>query len=353
MKLKLNDLTVDLMFKKLVVNAIDYLQTSIKELETRPKYSLINFVTAVELFLKAPLLKEHWTLLIDKLDEDSQVNIDNLLEGRLKTINFKQTIERLDKVLGYKLSPKEKTCFSNLRNHRNKLLHFYSKEYSGKSPEFISQVVIEQCEAWHYLNNLLLEKWSDIFSKYRPKIASLAIGIKKNKKFLAGKYKALSEELKSKEKGGEKILKCNVCDYKSLLLSEHGDMWHIGECLVCDHIQNFLVITCPNEECGRSIILNDGYSKCNYCNTEIDSERLLSLFEEPSEEIYCSFCNKVPASVVTIEGEYFCLSCFENFIETSECEYCYTKYAGDVGEDTGAFGCGLCAGAIGERGDKD
>lgn len=44
----------------LVRNAIEFLQRSMKELENQPKYAVIDFCTALELFLKARLLKEHW-----------------------------------------------------------------------------------------------------------------------------------------------------------------------------------------------------------------------------------------------------------------------------------------------------
>ena len=36
-------------FDSIVRNAIDFLETSLAELETRPKYSVINFYSAIEL----------------------------------------------------------------------------------------------------------------------------------------------------------------------------------------------------------------------------------------------------------------------------------------------------------------
>jgi hypothetical protein len=347
-----DEINPEKMFELLVLNAIDYLETSIKQLDTRPKYSLINFVTAVELFLKAPLLKEHWTLLIENMDV-KKMSRENFTQGRLLTIGFDQTIIRLDKVLGFKLSTKAKDCFDNLRNHRNKLIHFYNKDYSRKSKELISQVLIEQCEAWYYLYELLHGKWNDIFSDYRHKIISLHSKIKHNKKYFAGKYNALKEKFRSIETSGGILLRCIICDCKSVLLSDYTGMWHIGECSVCDHTQNYLVINCPNNQCNRSIILDEGYSKCDHCNREINPEVLLSLFGEPSEDIYCTECFNAMPSVITVEGEYLCLSCLESFDDTSECQWCLTKYAGDVGEDTNLKGCENCDGWIGSQMSKD
>ena len=51
----------DKLFESIVENTIDFLHQSVEELETFPKYSVIHFWSAVELFFKARLLKEHWT----------------------------------------------------------------------------------------------------------------------------------------------------------------------------------------------------------------------------------------------------------------------------------------------------
>ena len=52
----------------LVENAIDFLQTSLSQIQTSPKHSVINFCAALELFLKARLLVEHWSLIVLRPD---------------------------------------------------------------------------------------------------------------------------------------------------------------------------------------------------------------------------------------------------------------------------------------------
>src|SRR5690349_9784987 len=42
---------------------------SIHELEEHPQYSIINFDSAVVLFLKDRLLKEHWAVIVSKPDQ--------------------------------------------------------------------------------------------------------------------------------------------------------------------------------------------------------------------------------------------------------------------------------------------
>ena len=51
-------------FDALVHNAIDFVEMSIRDLTARPKYSVIHFASAVELFFKARLFREHWSLKV-------------------------------------------------------------------------------------------------------------------------------------------------------------------------------------------------------------------------------------------------------------------------------------------------
>ena len=48
-------------FESLTRNAFDFLERGIAEFDASPKYSVIHFCAAVEMLLKARLLKEHWS----------------------------------------------------------------------------------------------------------------------------------------------------------------------------------------------------------------------------------------------------------------------------------------------------
>tara|TARA_B100000965_G_scaffold361709_1_gene343253 strand:+ start:503 stop:721 length:219 start_codon:yes stop_codon:yes gene_type:complete len=56
--------TKEELFDSLVKNAIDFLDSSLDDLEKRPKNSIVDFYTSIELFLKARLMDEHWTLIL-------------------------------------------------------------------------------------------------------------------------------------------------------------------------------------------------------------------------------------------------------------------------------------------------
>ena len=83
------------MFDSLVRNAIDFLERSVHELEKEPKYSVIDFSAAVELFLKARLFKEHWSLIVSKIEK---VTIQGFQNGDFQSVTIDECLQRLHSV---------------------------------------------------------------------------------------------------------------------------------------------------------------------------------------------------------------------------------------------------------------
>jgi len=65
-------------FDSLTRNAFDFLERGISEFDKSPKYSVIHFCAAVEMLLKARLMKEHWSLIVSKPD---QANLARFMAG--------------------------------------------------------------------------------------------------------------------------------------------------------------------------------------------------------------------------------------------------------------------------------
>jgi hypothetical protein len=86
-------MTKDELFARLIENALDFLNRAIEEFKTHPKYSIIHFYAAAELFLKARLLHEHWSLVVLK-DPDRQ----KFEAGDFLSVPFAVACERLHKV---------------------------------------------------------------------------------------------------------------------------------------------------------------------------------------------------------------------------------------------------------------
>jgi hypothetical protein len=85
----------DVFFDSLVRNAIDFLQMSVKELEKQPKYSVIHFAMSVELFLKARLLREHWSLVVSKIEKASLQAFRN---GEFVSVTMDECLQRLGNI---------------------------------------------------------------------------------------------------------------------------------------------------------------------------------------------------------------------------------------------------------------
>src|SRR4051812_40197396 len=104
----------------LVDNAVDFLETATNEFEERPKYSVIAFHSAVELFLKARLLHEHWSLVVSK-----NPDIGSFDDGDFQSVTFEEACQRLAKIVGSGLSDHALRSFNEIRKHRNKMVHFF------------------------------------------------------------------------------------------------------------------------------------------------------------------------------------------------------------------------------------
>ncbi|MGR5144820.1 hypothetical protein ACQKPX_24545 [Photobacterium sp. DNB23_23_1] len=64
-------------FSSVVNNGLSFLDLSIERLEISPKSAIIDLYTAIELFFKARLMKEHWTLILTKPDIANKTKFEN------------------------------------------------------------------------------------------------------------------------------------------------------------------------------------------------------------------------------------------------------------------------------------
>ena len=88
-------LSEDELFGALTESAFEFLNRSIDEFSESEKFSTVHFAIAIELFLKARLMREHWSLLLDKPD---QADKTAFFRGDAKTVSPDQTIERLRRI---------------------------------------------------------------------------------------------------------------------------------------------------------------------------------------------------------------------------------------------------------------
>ena len=107
----------------LTKNAFDFLETGIMEFDDNPKYSIVHFSTAIEMFLKARLAHQDWKLLFSNQDK---ADWNKFKTGDFHAINT----EEANKIIkttepNNKLIIDAHISFRSLSNHRNKIIHFY------------------------------------------------------------------------------------------------------------------------------------------------------------------------------------------------------------------------------------
>lgn len=341
------------MFDSLVNNAIDFLEHSINDLEEKPKYSLINFCTAVELFLKARLMREHWDLIYE---DPKKAHFTQFLQGNFKSVGMIDAIGRLKAVVDLEITEDERKCFDQIREHRNQLIHFFNKAYINKPDvKIVESVVAEECKGWFYLYQLLTKKWRNEFLTHISEIEKLNRLMLVRRKYLQAKFDALSSDIDKYKQQAIAFSICQACGYESGKEKEIIESLISTDCLVCEMQSRHIRIPCP--DCKNSInIYNVEKINCEHCQASIDIEYLLEkyaksvylgsgMFEE--NRAYCSHCEYTKQQSVVLFGiNWLCLSCLEIHEEVGNCGYCDEFIAGDL-ENSFLSGCLMCDGQMG------
>lgn len=337
------------MFDSLVENAVDFLKKSVLEIGKAPKYSLIHFCAALELFLKSRLLLEHWSLVVTRPDT---ADVSKFEKGDFQSVSMDEAITRLRNVCNEPVSIEAIRCFQGLRNHRNKLTHFFHSQYLGASTKTIQAIVSEECKAWFYLHDLLVRQWGKPFRKHGKEIETLNRSMHGLRQFLRAKYDALKLEIQAEIKNGKRFEKCVSCGFMAAGIAELGSPLFESNCRVCNADAHFLLIDCPN--CKESIKIEDmGEGQCEKCDFAVDINYLMKEFapyQDPKESstiAYCSECEWTGTpTVIPFGDEYLCLFCLNSHDSVQNCGFCDSLCTGIDPVASSGFGCIVCEGSL-------
>lgn len=341
-------------FDEIVRNAIDFAKRSVGELSRSPKYSMIHFAVAVELFLKARLLREHWSLVVTRPETAS---LQDFRLGKFHSVSVEDSIKRLRNVADEPISDSAEKAFRAVADHRNRLIHFFHPVLGSKAKASeLEAVVSDQYKAWHFLNELLTGSWAEHFKRHVRPLQKLNEVLLRLKDFLKAKYEALLPEIEEQIARGALFEVCSVCLFQAAKVDAIGGRPALfaGRCLVCGWHRSSLHELCP--DCGQTIIVEDmGEGTCENCEREIDLGYLLDQYvpaynpkDEEPDTAYCSICERTDAETVVPCGDrYLCLSCLSTADWVGHCGYCYTRVTNIDSVDSYGFGCILCGGAAG------
>ena len=348
------------MLDRLVENALDFLERSLADFDTAPKYSVIHFYAAVELFLKARLLAEHWSLVVAKRQDPDLKKFES---GDFQSVTLDEAADKLDKVLQSPLTQAELSQFRNLAKHRNRMVHFFHEGATAKAQDDLKQqVAMEQLKAWYFLNRLLLERWDAVFGKWRKALAKVTAALKNHHEYLQVIYDHVKPEIDAKVAAGSTIEECPSCGFQAAEAEEIlGDFKH-RNCFVCQFEAQCLTVNCP--KCGHTVIfVGDGFSRCPECDHKLEPDDLVKLLTQDQIGTKDYFESGLPAhcpdcdsneTVIEHGGKLLCTCCFQIYEheDIHQCGWCGSLNAGDI-EESFWHGCVGCSGKSGHDRDKD
>jgi hypothetical protein len=334
------------MFDCLVRNALDFLQRSAEELETAPNHSSIDFCTAIELFLKARLLSEHWTLVYDDLKRAISTNKASLMkfsDGDFVSVGMKDAIARLRELVNLSISKEAGETFVCISQHRNKLIHFFHPSFSQRpDATAIASVVAEQCRGWYHLYPLLTDSWRSIFAPYLSDIEKVQSLMRKNRAFLQIIYDARLTNIQRLKQEGIAIVACRSCGFEAMWDMSRDEPIQSSVCFVCATFNNGLPVKCPG--CGEHVVVAAPRSEphCALCSKSIALDDILDQYAprldsaEGAAERNRAFCGDIQCvqdseqeSALLFGNKWVCLHCFESRDVVWTCQRCGHLFLAD------------------------
>jgi hypothetical protein len=346
-----------ILFDRLVMNALDFLSRSIADLENQPKYSTIHFYTAVELFVKARLMAEHWSLVVSKRQDPDW---GSFFAGDFQSVSLDEAASRLEKTVRSGLLDQELQAFRRIRAHRNKAVHFFHEAHSAeKNKELLRAIAKEQLTAWYLLHRLLATRWKGVFAAWSPQIADLDQHLRRHHTFLQVIFDQLRPDLEQLVEEGYKLYTCPSCGFDAERHDNSPKEFYESECLVCGLDRTCVEIACP--KCGEMVTFrNESFATCSACQNALQVTDLIEALTdtaeayigEPEGEEYfvnCSSCDGYH-TVVPYGDRYICAACFGKFDHLETCDWCNEPNTGDM-EFSYLTGCNHCDGKAGRERD--
>ena len=351
--LKQEKRTKEQLFDALVKNALGFVETSLDHVKERPKNSIVDLYTAIELFLKARLMAEHWTLMLSKPET---ADLQNLYVGDFLSVYLDDALKRINSILGERIDTAASDNFKALGEHRNQIVHF---AHSGHDDLAATQagVIVEQWASWHYLYAMLTETWKDVFEPYKIELQKLNRRMMRQRDFLNSRFTILKPQIEIEVKKGKTIIACGHCELASAVAGEVHAWGTDYSCLVCGVSDTAVVkadIKLPCLGCNEEIEFFDAtLTECPTCHFAFNTDSLIDLctahihegdqwWEEGAEHIAsCHNCQCTRPSVFVIDGLWSCVSCFDRGWQAVTCEHCGAFVTGDM-ERIQYFACHKC-----------
>ena len=343
------------MLERLVENGFDFLNKAIDELKEYPKFSVIHFHAAVELFLKARLMNEHWSLVVSQRQDPDW---NKFISGDFQSVSLDGAADRLEKVVRSGLTKSELKSFSEITRHRNKVVHFFHEAHSDEeNKEQVRDIVKQQLTAWYFLHHILTTRWNDVFDKWSGKLFEIDQRLRSLHTFLQVVFDQIKPDIDNRKQAGEIFKCCPSCAFESQHCGSEQKMIYEASCLVCRLSEKALKIDCPS--CNEEVtFIDEGFGSCD-CGKSFEPEDLVGALIDESAAYraakdgddswdlgHCSNCGGYHTVVRIEDDSYICTCCFLTLDSLERCDWCNEPNTGDM-EDSLWAGCSHCDGRVG------
>jgi len=356
-------------FDELVLSAMEFLERSVEELkERRPKFATIHLCQAIELLLKARLLKEHWSLIAA---EPKIASLKKFESGELMTLSLSDALTRIAAVCNEAWDDQELESFRGIQKRRNQVTHFHDSAAFG-SPALIVNASIRRggrlppdhsipelaaitadfCNAWCALERLLTGRWRSHFWMFTRYVQLAETGMLALKPYLDARFKQLAGQVSHIRTSGGLIVPCLKCKREARQSREVFPGLTHQECLVCRDSEKTYEMQCPNSKCHAQVEVTRSLGAwCGSCGFSGGIDELAPWGDDvipdtgtPARVAFCAECEfrVTDGSVLrTANGDLLCLHCFTQHAKIKKCEICRSRYCG---ESTWPEGCSVCEG---------
>jgi len=331
---------------ELMENGLTFLNKAILELESDPKFSVVNFWNGVEILMKVPLVNHDWRLIVGRTKGKEAITRDEFLSGNFRSVSYIETRKLLQSVLGISIDDKTNAFFETVQKHRNRMVHFY---HCAVTDDELDALRNEQADAWFALSRLITMEWHKVFHPEQwSDVNKINISLLNSNKYYAGaKFRSIREQL---EKPPHHYRICKVCSQESLLVvkDENAPIF-TKDCKVCRQFERYVLARCP--ECLHESKLEEGDEAFRCTNCEHSQDRFSVLDED--DPLPCDYPHlSTPAGCCECEGNdtvckygkgYLCTQCLTYYESLEWCAYC-SYPSSSVPDHSSMVGCHFCDG---------
>ncbi len=256
---------------KILEMALNFLESSVdyikedKSSGVELQFSTIHLAASIELMLKACLIKEHWSLVINDLKD---MNLSKFESGNFKSIGIDEAALRVRNICRCNI---DKKIIDRIKNERNKIIHIGS---SVNQYQATANIVDSYSFIYDFTKEAALFEPE---SEHKHRFGEIKEKINTLQNFVANRLRHISNELKRHEN----VIRCPECWQNSVVFSEEK-----RSCLFCRtefELEIFI------EQYGDAFLSHDDigidFSACPNCGESS------AVFAEEINSTICLFCN--------------------------------------------------------------